>query len=37
MKDWIENPFKAVLAGTALVVCVAGVLAPGIGTVGILV
>ena len=37
MKDWIENPFKAVFAGTALLICVAAVLALGIGGVGIFV
>lgn len=37
MKDWIENPFKAVFAGTLLLVLVAAVLALGIGGVGILV
>ena len=31
MKDWIENPFKAVFAGTLLLVFVAAVLALGIG------
>ena len=37
MKDWIENPFKAVFAGTLLLVFVAAVLALGIGGVGIFV
>ena len=37
MKSWLEDPFKSVIAGTALIGVVSLTLAVGIGGVGLLV
>ena len=37
MSEWLENPFKAVIGGTGLIVLVVGALMAGISLLGAIV